>query len=65
MPFKTAKANAIADFELRYVSRLLQQTSGNIAHAARLARQDRSAFNKLARKHNLSHTDFQAAQNTD
>jgi len=65
MPFKTAKANAIAEFELRYVSRLLQQTSGNITHAARLAGQDRSAFNKLVRKHNLSHSDFQASQDAE
>ncbi len=65
MPFKAAKANAIAEFELRYVSRLLQQTSGNITHAARLAGQDRSAFNKLVRKHHLSHSDFQAMQNVD
>ena len=54
MPFKTAKANAIAEFELRYVSRLLQQTSGNITHAARIAGHDRSAFSKLVRKHKLS-----------
>lgn len=58
MPFKTAKARAIADFELRYLRDLLHRTSGNITHAARLAGQDRSAFNKLVRKHKLSHGDF-------
>lgn len=64
-PFKTAKAHAIAEFELHYVSRLLEQTSGNITHAARLAGQDRSAFNKLVRKHKLSHSAFQATQNVE
>ena len=53
MPFKTAKARAIAEFERRYVGDLLQRTDGNITHAARLAGQDRSAFGKLARKHGL------------
>jgi DNA-binding NtrC family response regulator len=51
LSFKAAKARAIADFERRYVSELLQRTDGNITHAARLAGQDRSAFGKLARKH--------------
>lgn len=61
LPFREAKANAIAEFEMRYVSRLLSQTSGNITQAARLAGQDRTAFNKLVRKLNLSHDDFQIA----
>jgi DNA-binding NtrC family response regulator len=65
MPFKTAKAHAIAEFELRYVSRLLEKTSGNITHAARLAGQDRSAFNKLVLKHGISHGDFLSPQHSD
>ncbi|HYD80213.1 MAG TPA: sigma-54 dependent transcriptional regulator [Paucimonas sp.] len=54
LPFKAAKARAIAEFERRYVNDLLQRTDGNITRAARLAGQDRSAFGKLARKHGLS-----------
>ncbi len=65
VPFKAAKAHAIAEFELRYVSRLLQQTSGNITHAARIAGHDRSAFSKLVRKHKLSQDDFAVPHTTD
>lgn len=51
--FKEAKAHAIAEFERRYLGKVLQQASGNLSLAARLAGQERSAFGKLARKHNI------------
>ncbi|WP_255990981.1 sigma-54 interaction domain-containing protein [Chitinolyticbacter albus] len=53
VPYKTAKARAIAEFEQRYVAGLLSRTGGNITQAARLAGQDRSAFGKLVRKLDL------------
>ncbi|TJZ75496.1 sigma 54-interacting transcriptional regulator [Chitiniphilus eburneus] len=53
MPYKTAKARAIAEFEQRYVEGLLRCTEGNISRAAQLAGQDRSAFGKLVRKLDL------------
>ncbi|UXY17235.1 sigma-54 dependent transcriptional regulator [Chitiniphilus purpureus] len=53
LPYKTAKARAIAEFEQRYVSGLLKRTGGNISRAAQLAGQDRSAFGKLVRKLDL------------
>jgi DNA-binding NtrC family response regulator len=56
LAFKAAKARAIAEFERRYVRDMLQRSEGNLAHAARLAGQDRSAFGKLARKHGLNQT---------
>lgn len=65
VPFKAAKAQAIAEFELRYVSKLLQQTSGNITHAARIAGHDRSTFSKLVRKHKLSQSDFSVPLSSD
>lgn len=52
--FKEAKARSVADFEKRYVEQLMQQSEGNITHAARLAGQDRSAFGKLVRKHHFN-----------
>jgi DNA-binding NtrC family response regulator len=51
--FKEAKARWVADFEKRYVGQVLKQSAGNITNAARIAGQDRSAFGKLVRKHNL------------
>ena len=51
--FKTAKAQAITQFEQRYLQELLDQTDGNLSQAARIAGQDRSAFGKLARKYGI------------
>jgi DNA-binding NtrC family response regulator len=55
--FKTAKAQAIEEFERRYLGKILEQAGGNLSLAARLAGQERSAFGKLARKHNIFGTD--------
>ncbi|THF63714.1 sigma-54-dependent Fis family transcriptional regulator [Pseudothauera nasutitermitis] len=55
--FREAKARAVAEFERDYVCALLSRTQGNISHAARLARQDRSAFGKLVRKYGVGSED--------
>ena len=55
--FKDAKAHAIAEFERRYLGSVMQKAAGNLSLAARLAGQERSAFGKLARKHNIKGTD--------
>jgi DNA-binding NtrC family response regulator len=51
--FQPAKAHAISAFERLYLRRLLARTGGNISLAARLSRKDRSALNKLVKKHGL------------
>lgn len=55
--FKAAKAHAIAEFERRYLGEILGQADGNLSLAARLAGQERSAFGKLVRKHNIQEVD--------
>ncbi|QDQ28496.1 AAA family ATPase [Chitinimonas arctica] len=52
--FSEAKADAIADFERRFVRELLAQAGGSITQAARLAGKDRSAFGKLVRKYGIA-----------
>jgi DNA-binding NtrC family response regulator len=52
-PFKSAKAKAVSTFERIYLDHLLTKTSGNISLAARLSGTDRSALNKLVKKHGL------------
>ncbi len=52
--FKRAKALAVAEFERNYLRQLLTCTQGNISLAARLSRKDRSALNKLVKKHGLA-----------
>jgi DNA-binding NtrC family response regulator len=59
--FKLAKTKAVAAFERDYLSRLLARTSGNISLAARLAGTDRSALNKLVKKHRLRGEHFRAS----
>jgi DNA-binding NtrC family response regulator len=58
--FRTAKARAIEQFELAYLKDLLHRTSGNISLAARISRKDRSALNKLVKKHGLAAGEFRA-----
>jgi DNA-binding NtrC family response regulator len=52
--FKSAKARAVAEFEKTYLNHLLIKTRGNISWAARLSHKDRSALNKLVKKHGLT-----------
>ncbi|MGJ4951494.1 sigma-54 interaction domain-containing protein [Bradyrhizobium sp. HKCCYLS20291] len=59
--FKSAKAQAMIQFERTYLSRLLTQTGGNITRAARIAGTDRSALNKLVKKHGLIGAQFRAS----
>lgn len=54
--FKNAKANAIAEFERAYLYKVLDQASGNLSEAARIAGQERSAFGKLARKYGIQNS---------
>ena len=51
--FHAARSQAIAAFERRYVSEMLQKHNGNITHAARDARHDRRGFGRLAKKYHL------------
>ena len=56
--FKSAKARAVAQFEKTYLNNLLTKTNGNISWAARLSQKDRSALNKLVKKHGLAGQQF-------
>jgi DNA-binding NtrC family response regulator len=58
--FKRAKALAVAEFERNYLRQLLTCTRGNISLAARLSRKDRSALNKLVKKHGIAPRLFRA-----
>lgn len=49
LPLKDARDR----FEQDYLIRLLQITSGNVSHAARLARRNRTEFYKLLHRHRL------------
>jgi len=56
--FKRAKAQAVADFERAYLRQLLGTTRGNVSLASRLSKKDRSALNKLVKKHGINTDEF-------
>jgi DNA-binding NtrC family response regulator len=53
LPFKTAKAQIIDDFEREYMRTLLKRHEGNLSAAARAAEVDRKHLRELLRKHGL------------
>jgi DNA-binding NtrC family response regulator len=53
MQFRAAKAAAVAAFERRYVEDLLRKHGGNVTHAAREAQQDRRAFGRVIKRHQI------------
>jgi DNA-binding NtrC family response regulator len=52
--FRTARRAALDAFERRYVEDLLRKHHGNVTRAARDARQDRRAFGRFIKKHQIS-----------
>ncbi len=59
--FADAKAQAITDFERRYLSEVLRRAGGNLSLAARIAGKERSRFCKLVQKHGLQRSLRQAS----
>jgi two-component system, NtrC family, response regulator GlrR len=55
--FRQARSRAIESFERRYVEELMRECGGNISRAARLARTDRRAFGRLAKRYNIRRGD--------
>jgi DNA-binding NtrC family response regulator len=61
LAFREAKARVIADFEREYLRDLLRRSRGNVSLAARWAGKERSRFNRLIRKYQLSVGEFRGA----
>jgi len=53
LPYKDQRAAVVRDFERAYLGRLMAQAAGNVSHAARLARMDRSHLIDLLHRHGL------------
>jgi DNA-binding NtrC family response regulator len=52
--FRTAKTAAVAELERSLVAQALEQTNGNITHAARVIGKPRRTFFELMRKHRIT-----------
>lgn len=59
--FQDMKAKVIEEFERAYLSELLAVHQGNISKAARAAKKERRAFQRLLMKHSLDRRVFTAA----
>ena len=59
--FQAMKTKVIEEFERAYLSGLLSTHHGNISRAARAAKKERRAFQRLLRKHGLDRRVFSAA----
>lgn len=57
-PFREAKCRVIEQFEENYVNELLEQCSGNISQAAKIANKDRRAFGRLVKKYGVDKGQF-------
>jgi DNA-binding NtrC family response regulator len=53
LPYRVARAKACAQFEHRYLSKLIQNCGGNASEAARQAKMDRPYLLSLLRRHGL------------
>ena len=51
-------SEARADFEKRYLIKLMQVTEGNVTHAARIAQRNRTDFYKLLNRHNIEAAEY-------
>ena len=53
IPYKNQKADVVADFEERYVRRLMKEHDGNVSAAARVAGIDRMSLHKILDRYGL------------
>jgi DNA-binding NtrC family response regulator len=58
LPFREAKARAVAEFERSYVSGALTASRGNITRAASAVGKDRKSFWELIRKHGIEVSEY-------
>ncbi len=59
--FQAMKTKVIGEFERAYLSQLLSAHHGNISKAARAAKKERRAFQRLLQKHGMDRRVFSAA----
>jgi two-component system response regulator GlrR len=59
--FQQARAEALADFESRFVRRAIAASAGNVSLAARRAGKERRTFGRLLKKHGIDRAEFASA----
>ncbi|MBW1810157.1 MAG: sigma-54-dependent Fis family transcriptional regulator [Deltaproteobacteria bacterium] len=61
LPYRKAKEIALGEFDRRYMTEILSQTSGNVSQASRRAGMDRSNFRRVMKRYNMDPADFSAS----
>ena len=56
--FNAARAQALANFESRYLRTMLAATHGNVSQAARLSNKERRVFGRLMKRHGICREEF-------
>ena len=59
--FQLARAQALDEFERRFVCRALSESAGNVSLAARRCGKERRSFGRLLKKHRIARTDYACA----
>jgi DNA-binding NtrC family response regulator len=59
--FQLARAEALADFERRFVRRALAESAGNVSLAARRSGKERRSFGRLIKKHGIDRSEYGVA----
>ncbi|MBS0445334.1 MAG: sigma-54-dependent Fis family transcriptional regulator [Proteobacteria bacterium] len=59
--FHAARAQALADFERRFVCRALAESAGNVSLAARRSGKERRSFGRLIKKHGIDRAEYGTA----
>ena len=52
--YSAARSMALEQFDRKFLAELMEQTKGNVTHAARIVGKERRALGKLLKKHGLS-----------
>ena len=60
LPYRLAKARAVAAFDRRFLDELLWRSGGNISVAAKLAGKERRALGRLVKKYGIDLTELRA-----
>jgi DNA-binding NtrC family response regulator len=58
--YKVAKEQAVDDFTIDYVLRLLKKTGGNVSQSAEISGLTRTALQKIMRRRNINADDYRS-----
>jgi len=63
--YRLAKSRAISEFEFRFLTHLIEHTSGNVSAAARISGTDRRHLGRLLKKYRISKLPERAVSNSE